>query len=82
MTALPLSLLDLDDEDYVGGFQRSSKPTLLTSIDNLPGYTVLFIHEYTELVIMCACMIYSPPNDSAASDISCMVVMHDEHDGM
>jgi hypothetical protein len=35
MTALPLSLLDLDDEDYVGGFQRSSKPTLLTSIDNL-----------------------------------------------
>jgi hypothetical protein len=29
---------------------------------------------YTELVIMCACMIYSPPNDSAASDISCMMV--------
>jgi hypothetical protein len=25
-----------------------------------------------QLVIMCACMIYSLPNDSAASDISCI----------
>jgi hypothetical protein len=53
MTALPLSLLDLDDEDYVGGFQRSSKPTLLTSIDNL-------LHLVLHVVYMATTRPFSP----------------------
>jgi hypothetical protein len=49
------------------GSTRASAPSSILYMVKASGYTVLFIHEYTELVIMCACMIYYPHNDSAIS---------------